>query len=268
MFMYPTTSIIIPCYNSGQYLLEAIESIEESYPKDFYEIIIINDGSSDSYTINLLQDLENKKYTVIHQENKGPSSARNVGVRNAKGKYLFFLDSDNKVERAYLEKATHILNANDNIGVVYANPIFFGNNLILNRHFQPQLFNTYTLLLSNYIDMCSVVRKSCIDSVGGFDEDLVGHEDWELWIRIAKAGWDFFHINEALYYYRISEGSLTTIVDSEKDQIRLKYIYGKHHDLINKSITELVAEVRIYKDDQNKPFRSFLKYMYNKYFKK
>ncbi len=260
-------SVIIPCYNSGKYLLEALNSVEAYRGSYSYEIIIINDGSNDNETVILLKDLERKAYHIIHQENKGPSSARNAGVKTANGKYLFFLDSDNTIKENYLEKAVKILNTNDNIGVVYANPIFVGDNLNEIRFFYPQPFNIHNLLTGNYIDMCSIVRKSCFINVGGFDENLIGHEDWELWIKISKAGWGLFHINEELFYYRITEGSLTTVVDQEKDQHRLKYIYEKHYDLLNKSLIELTAVSKLYQEDQNRPFRSFFKFIYNKYFK-
>src|SRR4051812_30462131 len=99
----PVVSIIIPCYNSGKYLPEALDSISAYPDKGMYEVIIINDGSTDELTLSLLNNLQqNGEHIVLHQENKGPAAARNAGVKMAKAPYLLFLDSDNKIESNYI----------------------------------------------------------------------------------------------------------------------------------------------------------------------
>ncbi len=271
--MSPVISVIIPCYNSGNYLLEAIESVKivsKIYP---YEIIITDDGSSDQNTINILSKLsKSSEYLILHQENKGPASARNTAVKRSNGEFLIFLDSDNKIKKSYVEKAIEILNNDAEVGVVYANPSFFGVS-DEKRFFSAQPFSIYTLLVSNYIDMCSVIRKKVWESVEGFDEEriLIGHEDWEFWIRIAQLGWKFFHLNEELYYYRVMPGSLITSTNEGNADIykkKLKYIYEKHFDLFIKLYAELSEESIYYKQDKNNPTRSFFKYLKNKYLKK
>ena len=272
--MLPTISVIIPCYNSGEYILEAIESVKRNPSKYPYEIIITDDGSTDSNTIKVLNELSNTEYKVLHQENKGPASARNTAVRESQGEFLIFLDSDNKVKPLYIDKGIKILKDNSDFGVVYANPTYFGD--IKESRFFPshsQTFSICTLLAGNYVDMCSIVRKSIWESVGGFDEDriLIGHEDWEFWIRVAKVGWRFYHIDEELFYYRITDGSLITTTNEgnkEKYLPKLKYIYEKHYELLVKCYINLAFESKTYTEDKRNPFRSFFKFFYNKYFKK
>src|ERR1700753_4343673 len=105
-------SIIIPCYNSGCYLYEALESIErsEDIASIRYEIIIVDDGSTDEATIKLLNDLNIANCPVLRQQNAGPAAARNTGVKVAKAPYLSFLDSDNHVRPGFINKGINLLN--------------------------------------------------------------------------------------------------------------------------------------------------------------
>jgi glycosyltransferase involved in cell wall biosynthesis len=114
----PLVSIIMPCYNHGEYLVEALDSIKkQSYPN--YEIIIVDDGTTDTSTLELLN--KTSEYaTVIHQDNAGPSVARDTGIRKSSGKYLFFLDSDNRVGSQYISKGVEVMEANPKVGVVYS----------------------------------------------------------------------------------------------------------------------------------------------------
>ncbi len=107
--MSPIISIIIPVYNSGNYLRETLESVRNYTGKSIYEIIIVNDGSTDNDTLELLNQLQNEGYSIIDQENKGPAAARNNGVECSRGKYLLFLDSDNRIKPSYIDKGIGIL---------------------------------------------------------------------------------------------------------------------------------------------------------------
>lgn len=120
----PLVSIVIPCYNHGAYIQEAIDSItvdKIAYP---IEIIIVDDGSSDNATHAKLEALQTAGYHVIFQKNGGPASARNTGVANAKGQYILPLDADNKISPDYINKAMPLLLKED-IDIVYARPIFW-----------------------------------------------------------------------------------------------------------------------------------------------
>ena len=124
--MLPKVSVIIPCYNHGQYIKEAIQSVEECREKDLYEIIILNDGSTDKYTIEILQELANAGYNVINQANQGLGAARNNAIRMARGKYILPLDSDNKIYPEYIYESIKILDAEPGIAMVYGDWEYFG----------------------------------------------------------------------------------------------------------------------------------------------
>ena len=91
--MSPKLSIIIPCYNHGHYLPEVLSNLDPESPD--YEIIIINDGSTQADTIRLLETFRAKKFRIIDQANKGLSAARNTGILNARGSFILMLDADN-----------------------------------------------------------------------------------------------------------------------------------------------------------------------------
>lgn len=114
----PKVSVIVPCYNLGQYLDETIDSILAQTYQDF-KIIIVNDGSTDGDTIELLKTYNKPKTQVIHTENQGPSAARSAGIPLAKGQYILPLDADDLIGDTYLEKAVEVLDKDPSIGIVY-----------------------------------------------------------------------------------------------------------------------------------------------------
>jgi glycosyltransferase involved in cell wall biosynthesis len=259
----PKISIIIPCYNSGDYLPDAIASVELYQNPDDYEVIIINDGSTDQKTLVLLKQLE-LRHIVIHQDNKGPAAARNAGVNVSNADYLLFLDSDNKIRPNYIKLGIELLKAERDLDILYGNPHFFGD--IGKRLFVPQDFEMNVLIAGNYIDMCAVIRKSVWEKLNGFDEDriLIRHEDWDFWIRAGAAGFKFYHIKETLFDYRVRKNSLMGELDNNRFQQILVYLYNKHTSLFIKSFQHFKTENLIYQNDKSQPFRSFVKYLYLK----
>lgn len=256
-------SVIIPCYNSGEYISDAIDSVEGYQGKYTYEIIIINDGSTDEDSLRKLKELEQKeKYIVLHQENKGPAAARNTGCYHAKGKYLLFLDSDNKIEPEYIDVGIDILKRKPKIGIVYSDAYFFGDNS--RNEFKTKPFDIDHLLLSNYIDMCAVVRKSAWASVNGFDESrsIIAHEDWDFWLKLYKMDWQFHYVNRKLFYYRIRESSLiSTLRNSESISEKINLVKYKHRDLYIQRHRTLYENIRRHKNEYRighcimKPYR-------------
>ena len=123
-------SVIIPCYNHGAFIKEAIDSVFASLFKN-YEIIIVNDGSTDELTLRVFKELEkdfsgSPNVTMIHQNNSGLPAARNMGIKRARGEYILPLDSDNRIRPRFLGSACQILDNNPKIGVVYAHAQLFG----------------------------------------------------------------------------------------------------------------------------------------------
>lgn len=260
-------SIIIPCFNSGQFLNEAVESCLNSIYNDI-EIIIVNDGSFESQTLNILDSLKsNHKTRIFTQENKGPSAARNYGVSLSYGDFLLFLDSDNKIHPEYLGKAIRVLEESPSIALVYTKPIFFNENGIAESRFKVRDFSFDALLAGNYIDMCSLARKEAFLKVGGFNESekLSFGEDWDLWIKIFQSNWEIKFLDEFFFYYRTREDSIMAQIDSSKRAQTLSYFGSEHGYIIHQKYRRYF---RLIEKIEKSPFKFFIKILINKYIRK
>ncbi len=220
-------SVIIPCFNDGKFIEEAVASVEVA-SKPAYEIIIVNDGSTDPATLQILDGLREKGYKVINQENHGPAAARNTGIRAAQGEYILPVDSDCRIHPEYMYRGMEILDQHPDVAVVYGDIELFGEQTGIRR--VPD-FNLTWLVNHNYIDNCAVFRKSAWAECGPYDEDMpfYGFEDWDLWLSIAKKGHRFYHIPEVFVEYRVRPVSVSTAGrGEEKSKIMSRYIGLKH----------------------------------------
>ncbi|WP_201986368.1 glycosyltransferase family 2 protein [Hymenobacter rubidus] len=257
-------SVVIPCYNSGEYLGDALSSVAKSEGGIHYEVIIVDDGSTDIKTKEFLRQLPSNKYTIVYQKNTGPAGARNRGIKEAAGEYILFLDSDNKIRASYIARAVDLFEKYPSIGVVYGNASFFGDSNA--PRFKSKPFDLIRMLENNYIDMCSMVRRQVCEEVGGMDEAriLIGHEDWDFWLRINELKWQFYFIDEVLFDYRIRTDSLVMqAVMADKYENMLQYFYSKHWRILLREYKYLVEQNAYYVFDRRNPFRSFLKYIKN-----
>jgi glycosyltransferase involved in cell wall biosynthesis len=266
--MTPLVSVVLPCFNSGKYLSEALESVNNAKRGFEIEIIVADDGSSEEITLDLLNKLENEGSCIVQRKtNGGPASARNLGVQSAKGKYILFLDSDNRILPDFLSLTIPILEKNPAAAVVYGEVQFFGQHKN-RREFKSGPFDIDKLIANNYIDVCSLVRRTAWEQTGGMDESrlLIGFEDWEFWIHLASLNWELIYIPSPLFEYRLRDDSLFghRLTDENYQAVK-KYIYKKHSDLILDRFNKLYHESEFYKHDKERPFRSFLKYLKMKY---
>ena len=123
--LYPTVSVVMPCYNDGDYILDAVNSIKmQSYPQ--IELIIIDDGSDDEKTADILKMVNYRNLKVLRTNHLRPAGARNYGIKEASGKYILPLDADDTIESSYIEKAVIELESDSNIGIVYCHADLFG----------------------------------------------------------------------------------------------------------------------------------------------
>ncbi len=227
----PTVSIVIPYYNHGAFIDETIKSINCIPNKGDYEVIIVNDGSTDEYSNERLLDIEKTGfYKVIQQKNQGVCAARNKAIENARGKFILPVDSDNRLQPEYLEEALSVFEQHKDVMVVYCDYNLFGAETGIRKSGQ---FNLQRLMLYNFIDNCSMFRRELIEQIGGYDDtfpNIVGVEDWELWLRAAFHGHLFHYIEKPLFDYRVADNSQIKrlIANKKKGNINTEYFMKKH----------------------------------------
>ena len=197
----PTVSVMIPYYNCKEYIVETIQSVlNQSYQN--FEIIIVDDGSDPEHADYLREFLADKpaiRYAV--QNNQGVAAARNHAARLAGGKYFLFLDSDDLILPDYIEKCVTVLENNPDCKLVYPLAEYFDAQEGLWN--LPDYDGLESLLMGNrFPSSVSMHRAEDFAALGGFDENLTTHEDWDFWIRLLSNGGTVIRIPEVLFRYR------------------------------------------------------------------
>lgn len=225
---HPLVSIIIPCYNQGRYLSDAVNCLAtQSYNN--WECVIVNDGSQDN-TLSIANELAQKepRLKVVNQNNKGLSGARNSGLSAANGEVFQFLDADDLLEKNKLQEQVEFLLEHPGVGIVFSDARYFTTEdpglrsvgpytLEKSKPWIPSLWERKTPLIEKSLSHnlfpvnCPLVRKEVFDKVGNWNEDLAAHEDWEFWIRcaIADIKMEFLDAPDTLALIRMHSESMT-----------------------------------------------------------
>jgi len=206
-------SVIIPTYNTANLVGEAIESVYNSTYKNF-EIIVVDDGSTDN-TKQVIEQLKQKfEFSYIHQQNIGLAGARNTGIEKATGDFLVFLDSDDVVLPKKFQMQLDYFSSNKNQDAVYSySDCFVEDNLDDRFNIGLPIFEgkvLSNLLFGNFMHVNSLmVRTSKVREVGLFNINYKELEDWDLWIRMSLKGSEFYCVKEVLSLVRVRKGSMT-----------------------------------------------------------
>lgn len=227
----PRVSVIIPTYNYGQYIEKSIDSVLSQTYTDF-EIIVVDDGSTDN-TKTIIETKYRNKVKYFYQENKGAPAARNRAARESKGEYLAFLDSDDSFFADNIEKKVAALEKNPTIGMVYSDGYCIMGNSIKKSSNNYKLSaagaklsgDISLMLLKGYRieSTAAVLRAECFNEVGGFDEEIVGLDDYDLFLRISF-NFPVLFIDECLFESIRHKGSIssgTSNIDSYKAKSRI-----------------------------------------------
>lgn len=268
----PLISVIIPCYNTAEYVEDTIASLlAQSYTN--WEAILVNDASPD-HVLSIIEPYEkkDKRFTVVNNKtNLGLSGARIEGIAKSSGKYIFPLDSDDYIDSSYFEKAVKFLEEDDEIEVVYSDTMKFGAVNIL---FDLEEYTLPYLLMKNCIVASAFFRRSTYDKVGGYCDKLEFLEDWDLWISILKNGGKVHKINEPLFFYRVREtDSLVNTMFNDMDKYRAHHdiIFNRHKDAFLTHVGNPILIARTLANEGMKKgmtWGSFLKRIYQKLQKK
>ena len=232
-------SIVIPVYNTSQYLEQCIFSIHNQSYKNI-ELIVVDDGPNQE-TKKKLKELSSKIDVLIHQENKGQSTARNLGIQNATGEFILVLDSDDYFESTFCEKAVKKFEVNKcgKIITCQSNIVNKENEII--DFYSPEGGDISKMILNNTAMGSCMFKKRDWTKVGGYDESMrKGFEDWEFYIRLLSKGGEVVVIPEVLFNYRKGITSTTTRANKIKYNL-LKYIYQKNEEIYKQYFNDFIS---------------------------
>ena len=235
-------SIIIPCFNSGRTLSRTLDSIiNQTWRKK--EIILVNDGSTDKYTLKVINKFKkNYNISVINQENLGLPSARNKGVEHSSGDYLYFLDSDDWIEPNALDLMYRSIKANKDAAFIFSDTILEGN---IKKIIKSE-YNFFEQLFLNQIPYSIFISKKIWKKYGGYDNNMrLGYEDWEFNIRLGSNSQFGKRIAKPLFHYNVSPSGMLLSKSSKHHAQIIKYIINKNQQLYNfKNILKLWVKWR------------------------
>lgn len=208
-------SVIIPCYNTSQYIAETLESLFAQTYTD-YEVILINDGSADTPELERVLEPYRERLIYIKQENRGSSSARNAGLRVARGRLVALLDSDDLWDPEYLAVHVAALDGDPTFDVIFPNAMLFGDSPLAGKTFmevcpvEGEITFESLITQQSYVWVGVTARRETLLRAGMFDESLGSAEDLDLWLRILHQGGRITYHRRVLGYYRQRRGSHTS----------------------------------------------------------
>ena len=214
----PLVSIIIPIYNYGIQFEKTLQSVFDSTYKNI-EIVIVDDGSTDTYVKLKLESIkDHPNIKIIQQENQGPSSARNNGVKNSNGEFILPLDGDDTIHPDYIQSCVNILKNNKTISPVYCDTHHIGQ--IQGIEQRPE-WSIERLRQGPFIVNCSMFHKEAFDVCDGYDVTLKGWEDYDLWIRMGLKGYSGKRIPKPLftYFHHESDGTVSTEANNNQQEL-------------------------------------------------
>lgn len=247
----PKVSVIIGSYNAEKYIEETIRSVLNQTYKD-YELIVIDDGSSDN-TVKIIEQLLSPPHKLVAQKNAGEAAARNHGLKIANGEYIAFLDHDDLFHPKKLEKTVDFLDNNSEYGMVYGNYSYIiepgSNSIWSNWGFIRGAYKSGDIFIDQFIQnkihiITTLIRRECFNKVGFFDKTMNYASDSDMWIRIS-ADYKIGYIDEVFAYYRLHNTNVS--LDREtclKHRIAsMKKNYSMFYDRV-KGNNEIISSIK------------------------
>jgi glycosyltransferase involved in cell wall biosynthesis len=256
----PKISVIIPCYNQGCYLDDAVGSVLNQTFDD-YEIVIVNDGSTDDQTLKILADFKAPKTRIVHTVNQGLSSARNNGIKASDGVYILPLDADDKIGRTYLEEANNILDNNSNVGIVYCLAELFGDKR--GRWNLPE-YSLKNIMRDNVIFCSALFRRNDWELIGGYNSNMkYGWEDYDFWLSLIERHRNVVQINKVLFFYRVKRKSMLKAITKEQYVHLHVQLFNNHRELFLNNVNCLYEELHESRDAHKRVLLKLDKFIRN-----
>jgi glycosyltransferase involved in cell wall biosynthesis len=235
----PRVSVIVPCYNQGEFLAVAVDSVLAQTYRDF-EIVVVDDGSTDPATRAALADFRRPRTRVIDAVHGGLAAARNLAIAHSTGAYLCALDADDWLDPSFLAKTVPVLDGDPSIAFVSSWLRTFGEE---DWEWTPERCDLPTLLWENTVLTAALVRRDAVLAAGGYDAAMPvqGDEDWDLWLTLAERGCRGVILPEVLFHYRRRAGSMSTVASYGPGHLPLaRYRLAKHRESYQSNLVDVL----------------------------
>lgn len=214
--MTPRFSVVIPAFNAARTIEATIRSVYLQTTGDF-EIAVVDDGSSDD-TVELARRLADERVTVLRQDHDGPAAARNLAISHTRGRFVCPLDADDLLLPHFLERMGEALEMHEHAGFAYTDAWMLDDTTQRVRRASAKAYQhpprnppddptefVRLLLDRNFVYGCTLIRRSVLETVGGYVDGVSGSEDYELWLRIAAHGYVGARVDGRLAVYRVGQ---------------------------------------------------------------
>lgn len=237
--MPPRISVLVPCFNQGAFVDEAIQSVLDQTVADA-EILVVDDGSTDPDTVARLDALHAPRTRVLRTPNHGLPAARNFAARHARGEMFCALDADDRLLPLWFERALAILDEQPELAFVSHWLQAFGDE---HWTWTPVSCELPALLARNTVNGAAVVRRSAFEAVGGYDETMrSGCEDWDFWLRLVERGFRGAIVPEVMFHYRRSASSMSRVMISGDEYGGvLRTLVTRHEPAYRAHLVDVIA---------------------------
>ena len=243
----PLVTVYVTNYNYGKFIKQSIDSVLAQNLRNF-ELIIIDDGSTDNSRKTIEKYRNNSKVTIVYQENKGLNITNNIAIKLSRGKYIVRLDADDYIDENMLTVLSQKLQSDNSIALVFPDYYLVNEAGEIIAEEKKHNFDHVTMHDQPAHGACTMIRKDVLIELGGYSEEFTRQDGYELWIKVIKDK-KVANVNLPLFYYRQHGNNLTN--NKEK-------LYKTRHHIIEKNIKELeisskrhVAIVPIRDQDEN-----------------
>jgi glycosyltransferase involved in cell wall biosynthesis len=245
----PRVCVIIPCYDDGAVLPEALASIREEEP---VEIVVVDDASTDPATVDVLRELERGGTRVVrHEVNRHLSAARMTGLAATSAPYVYPLDADDHALPGVLAAAADRLDAVPEAAAVAGDVEEFGTHELLRA--VPEQLDPFRIAYINEYPPTALFRRSVLEQVGGWRTELRGYEDWDVWMALAERGMRLEHLGPGRAIYRRR-------LHGERMLTGVKRRHVEAYGAIRRAHPALFADLRSHRRASPMPWRRKLLY--------
>jgi glycosyltransferase involved in cell wall biosynthesis len=241
----PTATVVIPCFNHGRFVGQAVESCLRQVEADV-RVVVVDDGSNDGFTPGVCEACAGERVRVIHQENVGLPGARNQGAAEATTEYLVFLDADDWIEPEFVGKLARALREGASRGGGEVSHAYSQERLVEKGTgiWRVPEWDPLLMLITNLHPVTALVRRECFEAVGGFDETMTGgYEDWDLWIRFVERGWRGVRVREPLFVWRRHSDDTMIMNVIQNHEVLYQRIMEQHAALYARHAPELLVRM-------------------------